>query len=193
MTRKVVQFLLSAVVVLALAGCDRRVEGPLHFVGDSLVAGWDVADCFPSHLVYNHGISGSRIDYVESLAGKFEGCEVVVMIGTNDSFLFTDSREREEYIGRYLDAILGLGAERIWLYSLLPRQRPDDRKDINEDIMAFNSAVKERAMDIPSISYIDVYERFLLHGKLNPQLYADNLHLSRIGYEVLSVALKRSL
>ena len=45
-------------LILSLGACSEEKEGELCFVGDSLVAGWDVKDAFPTWIVRNDGVSG---------------------------------------------------------------------------------------------------------------------------------------
>ena len=40
---------IMLLLILSLGACSEEKEGELCFVGDSLVAGWDVKECF-SHM-----------------------------------------------------------------------------------------------------------------------------------------------
>ena len=42
------------------------------------------------------------------------------------------------------------------------------------------------------IVYLDVFNRLLQDGRLNPELTLDDLHLNGRGYSILSEALKRA-
>lgn len=190
---KPLRYIVLLITALALLACrDEKRDGRLCFVGDSIVARWDVAASFPSRRVENYGRSGAGIGYIESLAGDFAEKEIVVLIGTNDSPLMTD-RLRKTYAERYIDAILALGASHIYLYSVLPRDFAVDRDEINDDILKFNGLIQTLAADIPSITYLNVYPDFLRNGNINPQYYNDGLHLSPYGYEILDAALLNAL
>lgn len=186
--------ILVAFAALALlSSCSDDVkDARLDFVGDSIVARWDLAEYFPSRLVYNYGKSGAGIEYIESLAGRFAGRNVVVMIGTNNNYLFVES-EREDYARKYVDAINALDAKRVYLYSVLPRDFTSDRDDVNDDIAEFNAVVKRMVESMPAIVYMDVYDDFLHDGKIDFQLYSDKLHLSPYGYEILTKTLLHEL
>lgn len=181
-----------AALVLMSSCSDDVKDARLDFIGDSIVARWDLAEYFPSRLVYNYGKSGAGIEYIESLAGRFAGRNVVVMIGTNNNYLFVES-EREDYARKYVDAINALDAKRVYLYSVLPRDFTSDRDDVNDDIAEFNAVVKRMVESMPAIVYMDVYDDFLHDGKIDFQLYSDKLHLSPYGYEILTKTLLHEL
>ena len=164
----------------------------LDFIGDSIIARWDIDEYFPTWHVYNYGVSGAGIDYIEGNAGRFIGKQVVVVIGTNDINYMAHDRI-EKYIERYMSAIEGLGASRVYLYSLHPRNFSSDHSDVNTDVVAFNDHIRTKMSEVPSIVYLDVYSNFLYEGEPNPHLYYDRLHLSPYGYEILVSALNKAL
>lgn len=164
----------------------------LDFIGDSIIARWDIDEYFPTWQVYNYGVSGAGIDYIEGNAGRFVGKQVVVVIGTNDINYMAPNRI-EKYTERYMTAIKGLGASRVFLYSLHPRNFSSDRSDVNKDVVAFNDLIRARVTEEPSIVYLNVYCDFLYEGEPNPHLYYDRLHLSPYGYEILVSALNKAL
>ncbi len=187
------EILVAFAVLFLLSSCSDDVKAArLDFVGDSIVARWDLAEYFPSRLVYNYGKSGAGIEYLESLAGRFADRNVVVMIGTNNNYLFVET-DREDYARRYVDAITALDAKRVYLYSVLPRDFTSDRDDVNDDIAEFNAVVKHIVESMPAIVYMDVYDDFLHDGKIDFQLYSDKLHLSPYGYEILTKTLLQEL
>lgn len=180
------------IIALTMISCDRDEDRAIYFVGDSIIARWDLSESFPSRRVVNDGRSGAGIDYIESLSGKYVARTVVVMIGTNDSYFMT-SETREEYALRYVRAIDALGASHVYLFSVLPRDFKGDLHDINSDIEAFNSIVKGLVASIRSITYIDAYDCFMHNGKIDSQLYSDGLHMSQYGYEVLTSLILEAL
>lgn len=130
--------------------------------------------------------------FVEVMPRCFVGKQVVVAVGTNDINHMTSERI-EKYIERYLSAIEGLGASRVYLYSLHPRNFSSDRSNVNTEVEGFNNRIRARVSEISSIVYLEVYSDFICEGELNPKLYYDKLHLSPCGYEILVSALKRAL
>ncbi len=182
-------FLLS---IFMLSCTDEVNDRQLDFIGDSIVARWDLQEYFPSFRTRNYGFSGSKIDYIESMKGQFANHTVVILTGTNDSNLMTE-KTREEYARRYVSAIVNLNAEKIYLYSVLPRAPKSYQPLINEDIKLFDALVKEQVSDIDNIVYINVYNDFLDGDKINPQYYNDGLHLSPFCYEILTKSLLKLL
>lgn len=181
--------LLSLFLSIFLLSCSDEVnDKQLDFIGDSIVARWDLPEYFPSFRTRNYGVSGSKIDYIESMGGQFVNHTVVVLTGTNDSYLMVE-KTREEYASRYVAAIVNLKADKIYLYSVLPRAPKSYQPMINEDIKLFNALVKEQVKDIDNIVYIDVYSDFLKGDEINLQYYYDGLHLSPFGYEILTKSL----
>ena len=164
----------------------------LDFIGDSIIARWDIDEYFPTWQVYNYGVSGAGIDYIEGNVGRFIGKQVVVVIGTNDINYMAPDRI-EKYIERYMSAIEGLGASRVYLYSLHPRNFSSDRSDVNTDVANFNDHIRAKVSEVPSIVYLDVYSDFFYEGEPNPHLYYDRLHLNHYGYEILVSALNKAL
>ena len=175
-------------IVLSISGlaCDDEAKtGELDFIGDSLIDGWKEGKYFPSYITSNYGVPGARIEYIESMAGKFTDRTVVVLIGTNDKFQLADDT-RSEYVKRYVEAIVNLNAGRMYLISVLPRDKDSDVKNFNEDIRQFNIMVQNEIKTTPTIKYVDVYNDFLDDGKLIHKYFKDGLHLNNSGYNLLS-------
>jgi len=156
----------------------------IDFVGDSMIERWDLTEYFQSWNVQNYGKSGARIDYIEMLKGRFIYGQIVVNIGINDNEYFS-SENREEYASRYINAINELGADKIYLFSVLPCNFNG-----NSNVVAFNNVVKNRVQAKQNIVYIDVYSKFIDNDKIKQDLYCDGIHLSHKGYQVLADALK---
>ncbi len=188
---KIICVMLSSMLVGCNEELDRRTT--LTFVGDSIVARWDLQNFFSSLATSNEGRSGAGIAYVETLAGTCKGKNVVVMIGTNDNMDMV-AEKREQYAERYIKAINALQADKVYLYEVLPRDFNHDRATVNDDIKAFNEIVRRRVADFPDIVYLEVYDRFLrTQGRIQEEYYNDRLHLSSQGYEILANILFRNL
>lgn len=178
------KILLTSVLSLLLCACEDD-SCRLTFIGDSMIERWDTSSFFPSYEVYNLGVSGAGITLIENKNGSFSGETVVVMIGTNNSIYMHDQM-REEYVTRYCNAILGLNADKVYLFSVLPRKAKNDREDINSDILKFNVAVRTRIQEHGNIIYIDAYHDFLDGQNIDSSYYVDGLHLNTSGYEILT-------
>lgn len=163
-----------------------NTDRPLYidFVGDSMIERWDLSDYFDSWITRNYGKSGAGIDYLEMLHDRFSHGQIVVMAGINDNDCFA-KEERLSYAGRYLEAVVGLGADKVYLFSVLPCSF-----NRNSDVEAFNLVIKEKISTYDNIAYIDVYDQFICDGLIRRELYCDGLHLSPLGYQLLTNVLK---
>mgnify|MGYP000768383890 CR=1 FL=1 len=193
--RKLLFLMFATLSLTAATSCENDdYPAELDFVGDSLVARWDLQQSFSSLVTNNYGLSGAGIDYVEGLAGRFPGKTIVVLIGTNNSDLFTSEESRQQYADRYLAAIKALGASKVYLYQLLPRDFETDREGINDDIRAFNDIIAARIACDSQFRYLKVFDNFINpHGSIKVEYYNDRLHLSPAGYEILSNELFKAL
>ncbi len=171
-----------------MMSCDKDVDDvQLVFVGDSIAAGWEVSQSFPVRQVANWGNPGSGVEYLESLSGKLVGRDAVVISGTNDSWMFV--ADPEDYSGRYVEAIIGLEARHVYLFCVFPRAEPYNSNGMNRHIRILNAVVKERVKDLPNFTYIDVFDDLVKGDDLNPNYTYDGLHLTYLGYQVLTAAL----
>lgn len=179
-------FFLTILSLLLLNGCENTENDKVYdFIGDSLIARWPLDETFPSQLVYNYGKSGAGIDYIKENINRFNGKDVVVMIGTNDNKYFSQDYV-QTYVDEYLETITRLTDKTIYLFSVLPRKFTHDSENINTRITSFNSLVIKKLQSYPNIVYIDVFNDFMDKGHINYQYYSDGLHLNIYGYEVLS-------
>lgn len=184
MLKTVLKIVLACTLSLLMSACEDASDR-LTFIGDSLIERWDTAAFFPTYETYNLGVSGAGISLIENKRGAFHNQTIVVMIGTNNSSLMRD-KSQEEYVTRYCNAILGLDAAKVYLFSVLPRKYENDRENINTDISKFNEYVKAEMQVHPNIIYIDAYSDFLNKTDINQAYYVDGLHLNSSGYEILT-------
>lgn len=191
--RNFIKTLTVFLTVLGLQSCESDLKDPtIDFVGDSIVARWDINEDFPSYCVYNHGIGGSGIELLNSYRSRFMDNDVVVISGTNDHHYFASDR-RNDYAQKYIKAIEALTNKRIYIFSVLPRKFEGDRDHINKDIEAFNMLIKSLVQDIDRITYLDVYNDFMKGSDINYRYYSDGLHPNTIGYEILTQKLLKAL
>ena len=167
-----------------LSSCEEE-DKRLTFIGDSIVARWDLEVSFPSYVVENKGVSGSGIASFENYAHKFSGEDIVVIIGTNDLGRITDET-MASYARKYVQQIIATDAHEIYLYSILPRNFKSDSPTVNEKIRELNALIKKEAEGYANIVYIDAFTRFINKDKIEMQYSYDGLHLSPYGYEILS-------
>lgn len=170
----------------------------LNFLGDSIIDFWkNVGDFFPEYECHNYGWSAKGIN---TFLGKvkietLEGTECVVEIGTNDMRSVINSGTIDSYIEHYIDVLITLKAKRIYLLSLLPRNRAKDGGyNYNGHYPEINKKIQERvAARMNNVIYIPLYEQFLKDGKLNPDYTFDGLHPNDKGYEVMAKIIRKYL
>lgn len=183
---KIYKWLVSILFYCGLTSCDDAPDVPMYFIGDSIIARWDLKESFPSLITVNNGVSGAGIGYIESKSGKYSGKTVVIQIGTNDVNVNSDPKQLSVYSKRYVKAIAGLNAERIYLFSILPRNFKDEQHRLLKPVSQLNHLIKKEVSCMRNIVYMDVYSDFMLTPeRINPQYYSDGLHLSAYGYEHL--------
>ncbi len=185
----------AAAALAGLTGCADEPDTELYFVGDSLVEFWDVDRTCPALRFRNYGLAGAGIAYLGELGGRVAGKDVVLLIGTNDAWRIV-SDGAEDYSDRYIAAVNGLRARKIYMYSVLPRTVDTDAAEHRVAISAFNSLTRRRLAEFDcEVVYIDVYDRFLAdsEGNINPALSPDGIHLNSYGYEILTEELWKKL
>ena len=182
-------WILSLLSILLLCACngDDEADRRLVFMGDSMVANWDVEACFPNRITENMGIDGIGIAQLGST--PMEGQTVLALIGTNDLHGGMTEAQLSDYSEQYINTVAGLGGSPTLVISVLPTH--DKAK--NETIVRFNRKVKSLMSNKTEIIYIDCYEAFCKDGVLREELSRDGLHLNDYGYMILSDRVKEKL
>lgn len=184
----IVRFLIVLLSGLLFVACSKDDDlRTVSFMGDSIVARWDVKQFFPTLITENKGQSSSGIEYIESNAGRMKDKTAVVLYGTNDIQRFSDV-----HLVRYVSAIGALHAEKTIVISVLPRNMKGDAEDINQKICVFNNLVKE-ACTAHCWDYVDAYAVMQENGTIKWEYYTDGLHLSDVGYEILTYEIRKRL
>lgn len=186
---------IAFIAAVGLTSCDSD-EDTYSFIGDSIVARWDLQQSFPTLITNNHGKSGSGLSYLQSYSGLLKGEVAIVLSGTNDYRKITSQEAAEQYAADYVDALLAFGAKKIYAISVLPRDFESDNDLTCGMIMTLNAAIARAiaASDDERIVWLDVYDKFLDdNGKLNLNLSYDGLHLNPGGYEILTKELNHHI
>lgn len=194
MNRNVIIFALMTIILLS--GCKPdKSDMKYLFIGDSIVEGWDTERFFPDLTAGNAGVSGSGIAYIEESRGKASGCVAVVLTGTNDLQHLTDD-SIPGYCRRYVDALEGLGAERLYAITILPRNIISNIPDCDNRIKLINGLIHDEIAGRDNIKATQV-EAFSAmsdgHGGLRAHLTADGLHLNDSGYRILAGVLRKHI
>lgn len=167
----------------------------LNFLGDSIIDYWkNLDDYFPGYECHNYGWSAKGID---TFLGKvdvksLENTECVVEIGTNDMRKVINAQTIDKYIDHYVDILISLKAKRIYLLSLLPRNRAKDGGfDFNSYYPEINRKIQESVANrLNNVVYVPLYDTFLKDGKINKEYTYDGLHPNTKGYEVMAKIIK---
>ena len=110
-----------------MSSCSGDSISELYFVGDSLVAGWDVKSSFPTYLPHNDGVIGAKVEDILTWNLDYRGKDVVMLVGTNNlgDNRFTSDEMRPQFIAdlvaEYKSTIETLAPRRVFVISILPR------------------------------------------------------------------------
>lgn len=172
---------------------DRIEEKPkFAFVGNSHMAFWALDIYFPQWECLNYGAPGEGLAYVESFTVDTSECQVIIQFGTNDIYGLNDENV-DDYVERYVKAVLSVPSLKTYLFCIFPRNDYDDYSTaVNQFIRMLNRKICEKLQGTDSV-YLDVFDRLLLDGRLNPDLTIDDLHLNGKGYSILAEAVKQAV
>lgn len=159
------------------------------FIGNSHIAYWPLESYFPNWECRNYGVPGEGLEYVESFNRDVADCRVVLQFGTNDLYRL-NNENTEDYAERYVKAVRAISSVRTYLFCIFPRNDYMDSTAVNHFIAGLNAKIKKRVAEETGIVYLDVFDRLLLNGRLNPEMTIDDLHLNGAGYRVLARALR---
>lgn len=179
-------------------GNDNPTVSILNFLGDSIIDNWNnINDYFPDYECHNYGWSTKGIN---TFLGRvniqiLEGTECIVEIGTNDMRTVINNGTIDSYIEHYIDVLISLKAKRIYLLSLLPRNRAKDGGfDYNSHYPEYNKKIESRVADrMDNVVYVPMYDLFLKDGKINWDYSNDGLHPNAKGYEVMAKRIREYL
>ena len=194
---------LLLLILLPFMGCSSEDENEnsgsvLNFLGDSIIDNWSNLDVyFPEYDCHNYGWSAKGIDTFLGRVNisSLKNTECVVEIGTNDMRKIISAGEVDSYIEHYIDVLESLSARRIYLLSLLPRNREKDGGfDFNSHYPEINKKIQKRVSErMNNVIYIPLYDLFLKDGKINEEYTYDGLHPNAQGYEVMAKTIREYL
>lgn len=180
---------LYALIFMTLfVSCSKEEDKELYFIGDSLIEKWDLQRCFPSYITHNNGVPGSGIKYIQSKAGAYKSCSVIVLTGTNDVSAFNN--DLETYSDKIVTAIYELRASQVYIISIFPRLKNEN--NINESIKLLNELIKKKSTSAGMI-YVDVYDDLSNDCCLKSEFTMDGVHINMQGYEIVTNKIKKVL
>lgn len=190
MFKPIVSIILLSFTVLLSSCSDHEIQDRhLYFIGDSMIANWDLEDYFPNRITTNYGKDGRRIADLADIQID-SSSDIVLLIGTNDLSHKKTENDIDEYAHDYLDIISSLGGREIFLVSVLPTSNWEK----NERIVHFNKAIVRLFKDLDHYHFIDCYDDFLYEdGSIKCDLFRDGLHLTDYGYQQLTNEVRSKL
>ena len=167
------------------------------FVGDSITQDFNVYEAFKGHLVYNRGIGGDTTEGVLRRLNvsvyELKPARVFILIGTNDlALLETTTQAIVDRIWTIIDHIYTFDPTiEIFLLSILPVNETMDKMTVSPRTNQKIDAINEKLNAVDHATWIDLSSIFKdENGRLKPELSMEGLHLSPLGYHVLSETLK---
>lgn len=174
-------------ILILLCSCSKNDEQVLYFVGDSMIANWDVEVAFPSRITKNLGVDGWHVEDLRNINISDMSAEVVVLVGTNDLHGHMADDDFVAYCDSYEKEICRIGGGRIFVISVLPTFN----KDKNNIIDKFNRELCQRLKRYMNITFIDCHEAFVDEDSfIKEDLSRDGLHLNDYGYILLGDLIK---
>lgn len=176
---------------------EEAKENAIIFFGDSLTDFYPIQDFFPTYTIYNRGIAGDttkdllrRLDNVVAIKPR----KVFVQIGTNDLGKGAKPRQviaRIKMIYQHLQneipgveiiaiSLYPVSHHKMWLSPIIAGIRTN--KKIRQTNVLLQALCAE--MNIP---YIDIHAQLVdSHGRIHKDFTLEGLHISGIGYGVIS-------
>ena len=178
------------------------LEPDILFIGDSIVEYYPLQELFgTSKTIVNRGIRGYQTGLLlENLDAHLYGGavdKIVLLIGTNDIGKDVPVNEALNNLEAIIQSIArDYPLTEIKLLSILPVNEGEEYKQTvyirtNEKIRNWNQAYQELASAYMQVEFVPVFESLIDQaGRLKKDYTTDGLHLSVVGYQVLSKALK---
>jgi lysophospholipase L1-like esterase len=170
-------------------------QGGIVFSGSSTIRMWDVSAAFPKAT--NCGFGGSEIRDVTHFADriilKHEPRAIIFYSGDND----LNSRRTPEQVVSDFKALAEvvhnrLPKTRIYFISIKPSLARWKQFDAQSKA---NALVKELCEKNERLGYVDIVPKILgSDGQPRAELFVkDGLHLSKLGYEILNDAVRKTV
>jgi lysophospholipase L1-like esterase len=169
-------------------------KGGIVFVGSSTIRRWDLATSFPELRVLNRGLAGSEmtdvVRHVDRLVLKHEPRLVVVYAGDNDIAGGRLAEQVAVEFERFVRAVHTKLPQTRILYLAI---KPSILRWIHVDRMrAANELIRATCARDDRLGFVD-FDTFMLgwDERPRPELFvADGLHLSPLGYQLWTAALR---
>jgi lysophospholipase L1-like esterase len=167
---------------------EPRTTGHIVFMGNSLTEMFDLSALDDSTII-NRGITGDfsegtlqRIDEVISLHPS----KLFLEVGINDLVEHVSVKEICRNYKGIVEQVRSKSPEtKIYFQSVLPVRMISSfltsSADVNETVREMNAALQQVA-DEQHVTFINLYDHYVLDGEINPRLTWDGVHLADEGY-----------
>ena len=166
-------------------------KGAAVFTGSSTIRLWkSIANDFPEHKVINRGFGGSEIvdatHFADRIIFPYEPKQIFLRSGGNDihggRLPWQVAADFEDFVRVVHNRLPN--AEIIYI-AVNPAPA---RWGENDKYRALNKQIREQAVHLPRVSFVDAYDISLTpDGRGRPELFvADKLHFNAHGYKLLA-------
>ena len=181
------------------------LEPDIIFIGDSIVEYYPLQELLgTAKTIVNRGIRGYQTRLLlENLDAHLYGDavdQIFLLIGTNDIGKDVPMNDALDNLERVIQSIArDYPLSQIKLLSILPVNEGEKYKQTvyirtNEKIREWNQAYEALASAYMQVDFVPVYDSLTdSEGQLKSAYTTDGLHLSVVGYQALSDALKTYL
>ncbi len=171
----------------------KRAPGGVVFIGDSITAGFPLAEMLPEQNPANRGIGGDAIwgllRRLNESAYELKPSKVFVMIGVNDVFNnnMTTPQFRALYDYLFRELRKNCPGAKIYIQSVLPVRgniANIECAKLNATIQALNQELKAVAKE-QGLTFIDLFPSFLNEkGEMSEKFSSDGCHPIQAGHEL---------
>lgn len=170
--------------------------GGVVFVGDSITQDYNIHEWYPNCHCYNRGIGGdTTINLLKRLdvsVYELKPKKIVLLIGTNDLELTNDSEiSIAKRVEKIVEEIHAFDDIEIFLLSVLPTNQTMDKNTVGKRSINRIMALNKYLSEIKHVNYIDMFSKLIDENKYLKESYSiEGLHLSQLGYQVMTDVLK---
>lgn len=178
-------------LLLFVLGCEKNdscienvFPGMIHISGDSIAAGYDWSNLFPTKYYRNRSIGGSGTQHwvaiSEMVPVKYWPSYVsIYWMGTNDPVY---GIETAETLANYKKIIENIVSPKIIILEVL---WVNCQGRSNENVSAINTGLRELVNQYPNVCFIETNKWVTDGSAIYPQYTMDGLHLNDAGYKKL--------
>lgn len=179
--------------IAAYEAADRAhppAKGGALFIGSSTIRLWEtLAEDFPDHQVINRGFGGSQIadatHFADRIVFPYEPKQIFLRAGGNDIHA---GKLPAEVAADFVEFVRTVHARLPNTEILYIAANPAPlRWGENDKYRALNQRIRELAVGLPRVGYVDSYDVSLTpEGQARHELFrADKLHFNADGYKAL--------